>query len=873
MQPGWIPQVFTTTEMGVSTAYSPELIPDNQLVWLKNGVIRGGKPHPRPGFIERLILPSGPIQGAQFFSVQNGMIVAQIYGHLYRIRINNTSFAWEEVTLDWANSSALPYAWMQETVGFMVIQDGQSDPIIYNGSTARRSDPASNEVPRGKMMAYGNGRLWVAIDDNDIVAGDIKTNVSGSELLFTETQYFTGGGAFYFPFTINAMGFIPASGASGYGSLLILGKDQTHGVRADISSRDQWATFPGFIQPILLNTGASSHFSLAEVNQDLYWRDGEGGVRSIRSAASDEVNGPGNVPISREIARLTDYESENRLDGVSAIHFDNRLIMTASPFIDKYGHTAYRSIFSLDFSPISSNSNKAPPAYDGQWEGLYFKRLVNGLFRGKRRAFALVTDDQGTNRLWEFDETVGGDNYTDCSKSVRSFPMVLEYPARNWGDPKRRKRIERCDVYLSSIKGEVEIAVYWRADNYQKWTAWDSTADICATMTDAGVDSPHIFKNLAAQDRSQIMTFSPPNGINSISFRGLNVGFMHQLRVVVTGNATVYKTVAFASMLEEEQYPDRDSAFGDCVQEDITGNEIIYEISTQHVPQWLMGVQVEKWDHNGNDSGSVYNPGDSGEKILLWMDTGSQTRVLVKEFDASALTSGPQFLDFTEALNASPIASLPGSSRKLFLTTTVAGQEYPLSMTSFPGACQVTYSTWDIDWYAGFPLYLAYPENGYGEMVGVASGYDPTLVYSEPLKCTGILIPDFTVNGGSFGGQQSKPYEPTPPPTNRITIITHGAGVVATSSPEGVAINDVQSLVNATNTYHFDMDTGGEIVITFSETTSTSMIDFKVNGVDTALHVITPPTPGVGGSGVYSYTIDDFTADIQLDYYSVPIDF
>jgi len=138
MQPGWIPQIFSTCELGVSSAFEPELIPDNQLAWMKNGVARGGKASTRPFLKQRLILPTGVVQGVSYFSIQSGMLIMQIAGHEYRVRISNKSFSYEEIPLSFLNSAAIPEVWMQETVGSIVIQDGQSYPIIYVGSTARR---------------------------------------------------------------------------------------------------------------------------------------------------------------------------------------------------------------------------------------------------------------------------------------------------------------------------------------------------------------------------------------------------------------------------------------------------------------------------------------------------------------------------------------------------------------------------------------------------------------------------------------------------------------------------------------------------------------------------------------------------------------
>ena len=561
MQPGWVPQIFETCEAGISSAWEPELIPDNQLPWMINGRIRGGKPSTRPVLRQRLILPKGLIQGASYFSVQKGMIVIMIDGRPYRIRIQNQTFSSEGIQLDWYNSPVIQVNWMVETVGSLVIQDGQSYPIIYDGSTGRRSDVANHEVPMGRQMAYGNGRLWVAIDDNDVVAGDIVTRTFQSELKFTEETYFLGGGAFYFPFKISGMSFVPASGAAGYGSLMIYGNENTHGIRADIASRDLWPTFPGFIQPVLLNTGAISHFSLTQINQDVYWRDGSGAIRSLRSAAVAEVSGPGNTALSREVSRITDFESVHRLTQCSAVHFGNRLIMTASPFINIYGATSYKNLISLDFAPLSSMRTKAPPAFDGQWNGLNFVRLVTGEFRGVKRAFAITTDDDENNRLWEIEDADSSDSYFTCVADeqvevLSPVPMVIEYPRRNWGDPKRRKGLQRCDVYISGLDGRAALTVYWRADNYQKWTQWDET-QICAKTTDASTTDPHVWKNLLTQERPQVKTFSIPDGENYITERALHVGFEFQVRIVLQGKAKIHRVVVYASMLDEEQFADR----------------------------------------------------------------------------------------------------------------------------------------------------------------------------------------------------------------------------------------------------------------------------------------------------------------------------
>lgn len=598
MQPGWIPINFVTCEAGASSAFDPELIPDNQLAWLRNGRIRGGKQHTRPFLRQRMVLPQGLVQGGSYFSVQGGMFVMQINGRIYRLRIGNrdSDFSYEEIPLDFINSPVLPTAWMVETVGSLVIQDGQSNPIIYDGSTARRSDLAENEVPLGRMMAYGNGRLWVAIGANELVAGDIITNEFQSELKFTETGYFLGGGKFLFPTAITGLKFVPASGAAGYGSLAVFTQEQTYLIKADITSRDLWAQIPGFIQPLLLSTGSIGQYGIAEVNQDLYWRDADGGIRSIRSAIADETGGPGLTPMSREVSRITDFESVHRLVNSSAISFGNRLICTASPFINEFGKTSFRDLISLDFSPVSSMRGKSAPSYDGEWDGLLFDLLLTGKFGGTKRGFVVSTDYDGNNRLWEIMDSVGmeADTYYTCAGTSvlteSQVPMISEYPTRDWGNPAERKRLQRCDVYLSDIEGDVELEVYYRPDNYQKWTKWGDTISVCANTTDpeaASDATPHVWKNLMGQERPQIKTLTIDDEINNLTSYAKQVGFMFQIRTVLRGKAKIHQLTVWAQIINQTQFADRDLDDALCRDNDVTGNQIEYLIQPTACPPVL----------------------------------------------------------------------------------------------------------------------------------------------------------------------------------------------------------------------------------------------------------------------------------------------
>jgi hypothetical protein len=576
----WLQVPFSTCPGGVSSAVAPELLPQSQFAWAMNCAIRGGKPHTRPPFVERLILPSGIHQGSCYFGVQNGMIVVSIQGLLYRVRVgaNTASFSCENIPLSFDNSGVLKQVWMQQTIESLVIQDGQSNAILYNGSIARRA--ASNEVPRGTSMAYGNGRLWVAINQKELVAGDIRTRTPGSELKFTETNYLSGGGSLYFPRGITGLEFIPVTGAADFGTLIVFGRDYCESIRADVTSRDMWPQMAGFVTNVFRDIGCAGDWSIVQVNQDLYWRDSRGDIRSLANAISTN-NSPGSTPISREVRRIVGFDSDQLLPWVSAIYFDNRLLMTASPYLNVSGGISFKDLVSLDFSPISTMQLKAAPAYDGTWTGIPgVAQIVTGEFDGINRAFAISSGEDGINRLWEIETDGRDDVIISCGSGAETdfrIKSLIEYPSVNFGLQKERKRLERCDVWLSGVDGELDVTAFWRTDNTQKWTEWDAV-ETCAKTTDANREFPHTWKNLLPEQRPQIKTFTIPDGVDAVTKYGLQVGFEFQMRLVITGKCQVEKMMIYATPLADPDYADRETLLQECIENDVTGNEIHYVI-------------------------------------------------------------------------------------------------------------------------------------------------------------------------------------------------------------------------------------------------------------------------------------------------------
>lgn len=582
---------------GVSSAFPPDGLPESALAWAKNVSIRGGKPRTRPPLVERSRLPRGRLQGISYFSPGGGALVCQVDGVLYRISIRGSTFSTQQIPTTFFNSARLPTAWMQETDGSLVIQDGQSSAIIYDGSATRRASREKNEVPLGRQMAYGNGRLWVATDIG-LIAGDIKTGDFQSELLFTETNYLLGGGAHHTPKKPTGLAFMPvADTATGLGSLIAFTTDNTESFRAEVASRDLWGEIPGFRTEVLPEIGAASHHAIVRVNQDLYFRSSDGAIRSFRSARA-EINAPGNAPISREVSRLLDYESRDLLREASAIHFDDRLLFTASPCFGPRGQIIFRDLVSLDTSPLSSNQGKLPPLYDGEWEGARFTRLIKGKFDGEERAFVLSCDRDGISRIWEIMRSGRADRSTAGVSRIKSS---VEYRRFSFNLPNDLKQLSLCRVYLSEISGDGTLEVQFRADHSAQWIKWGERSFSAMTGEPAGGTGPRPLKNIHPQYRAAVGTFTPPDYIDEVSFRSVSVGYGFQVRLVWTGCVQIERIELFASMIDENMRTDPAEPDAGTLMES-RGNEVSYSIpiSSGAVIEPSQPVYA---DHSGREYG------------------------------------------------------------------------------------------------------------------------------------------------------------------------------------------------------------------------------------------------------------------------------
>lgn len=195
--------------LGVDGSKDPILTPEGAFFYAQNVTFRGGSgPKTRPGFKRTIgASGSGAFQGwTTHYSVLSGFpskILYVVNGHVYEYDpYDNTTTQISDGATRMKPNTPIYFC---QASRFTILQDGISEPCIYIsnasvGSGTQRLKRATNpsvgnpgvassakRIPVGTHMSYGQGRLFVAVREQDTVpttiwAGDIAFGGSSSTI-------------------------------------------------------------------------------------------------------------------------------------------------------------------------------------------------------------------------------------------------------------------------------------------------------------------------------------------------------------------------------------------------------------------------------------------------------------------------------------------------------------------------------------------------------------------------------------------------------------------------------------------------------------------------------------------------------------------
>lgn len=505
-------EVFQSVTRGQNGLLDPLLLPKGQAARLLNVEVRNGLAETRPALLDEGALPvQGRFQGAFVYRREKHtrwvvVVSGQVWVYSHRDKT-------------WAHAATFPttdfeQAYFCQAESYCVVQNGvyapaENWPIILDGADvidnlavdfisgneivtvadyvpagATDPEPQAFRIPIGKAMAYGQGRLFVAVErfwDNGlatasapgwrdgkglrhiVASDDYRADDPQRMFVFTENDLLTGGGALTLP---SENGFITsltfmrnAATGTGVGELVVLSRRGCTAFAVSVP-REQWGT-AGFGQQLFQTSGSSSPWAVSAVNSDIVYY-GDEGIRTLKYTASSETasGGLASLPLSPEVTDFTKNTDPDHVSFVTMASANNYLFFTAESVKLADGSVAFLGVLPWDLANFQVSGEAPNRVFAGEWHGAYFHAVLD---IGRYGAGCIYRDDySGDLKLGRF---VG---------YGRNVPSSVRTPSYVFGAPRHTKRLKYIDLFFDNVASDLEVFVLWRTENSNQWYRSDS---------------------------------------------------------------------------------------------------------------------------------------------------------------------------------------------------------------------------------------------------------------------------------------------------------------------------------------------------------------------------------------------------------------
>ena len=499
------PQIesFQAVTRGQNNLLDPVLLPQGQAARLLNVSTRNGLCETRPPFIWSDVPMQGHFQGAFAYVLENEFRwVVVVSGQIWTRR--DTDGEWTHVAT--FPTTDFEQAYFAQAKQYCVIQNGvlepENWPIILDGETVidnleveflsgnervKVKDgeeevsvaPEALRVPIGKAMAFGQGRLFVAVErvwDNGVATGTDPQWVSAGGLrsilasddygwddpnrmfVFFENDSLSGGGAISVPAEngfITFMAFFRnAVTGTGLGELVVMSRRGSTVLAVSVP-RAEWGN-QGFGQQLFQTSGSSSPWAVQAVNADLVYY-GDNGLRTIKYTATNETasGGMANVPISPEVDGFTRHTDPKF---VTTALSNNYFFFTAGPM---WEDNTYPAVLPWDLANFQASFEQSNRVFSGAWTGHRFHAVLS--LPGDRVGVIARPLDGGDLQM----------GIVDFNTHGREIVTAVQTPAYVFGAPRNIKRLKYADLMFDKVHTDLDVQVFWRCDSTGPWVGSD----------------------------------------------------------------------------------------------------------------------------------------------------------------------------------------------------------------------------------------------------------------------------------------------------------------------------------------------------------------------------------------------------------------
>ena len=553
---------------GQDASKTPGLVPENAYSAGVNMSVSKGVPTPRWGNIKKkltfpdstLRLPNGRevsyeniFRSGRFQALIPYTISAQYYllivvsGVMFLV--NHDTFEVDIITLP--NGGSLnentPRLNWSNAGRFLVIFDYPNYPVILEGITARRADPAQYEVPVSTIGAYNQNRLFIGNAGQDYTGGDPTGSLAApnapitfKEVLQPAAPYF--GQLFSLPTdnlqdTITAMGFLQfVDESTGIGPMIVGTSRAVYAMQTQVP-RAQWDSST-FSKMFVYNAGIVGQRALANVNTDIFFLSSDGQLRTA-SMSRQEQGKWSRTPISREVQNWLVCHDSTLLPYSVVSYFNNKVLVSANPYhtpaLSQDGSPIFDVAFGgfviLELDNLATLGKDAQPAWAGLWTGMRPMDVATI----NEQCFVMSKDAGFSNQLYQMDPEITYDVEEETGL-IRYAPAVLYTRRYDCENPFQNKDLHSLDLGLRNVKGNFSIDVKFKPSHGSKFVEWksfkhDAPWRICAFPTACNINgiAPHSFLDLTLGEATGGNTCDPVSSVPYNLFREI------QLRIAITG--------------------------------------------------------------------------------------------------------------------------------------------------------------------------------------------------------------------------------------------------------------------------------------------------------------------------------------------------
>ena len=466
---------------GMNTIRHPWLLGEQQYRRGVNIVNRGGIAQTRPGYMMRLILPAGNLQGMEHFQVtkndvQVDHLVFAVNGNVYAMpfplaqprsweafRLKNISFNAKVPMVHLCTAEKTVQTLADSTVqivptyNVLMMQDGINAAAYWDGELNGHLNEAAPtlETPRGTWMAFSGGRLWIA-RGRLVIASDLL-----DPLKFVERTQGQGRGDFSFRREIT--GLTSFMGDSRVETVVVFTDERSEILNSGVRDRTKWASTSNFQSILFPSTGCVAGRSIT-FQAGLMWWYAQGGLVSSDAVASSTLTSQVNFK-DAEMAFSKQFLSDDQ-SGICGLSFENYLLMSMP-----IGQNLNSETFVLDYSPMSESSGDKIPAWSGVWTGIRPIQWATALIGTKRRAFVASVDysalsDGSHNHVWEAFMPEREDIFFELDEDFTTTEyrqqIYCEFETRLLGDGADLKKFSYAEIDASEIGGDVTVRIDYR---------------------------------------------------------------------------------------------------------------------------------------------------------------------------------------------------------------------------------------------------------------------------------------------------------------------------------------------------------------------------------------------------------------------------